>query len=278
MSKHNKKRNVGIIYEQLLLSLSEAIVENGEDRISTIKEILKIHFKPGTELYKEFRLFNALVKTRVTSEALVSRILEESRKAAQDHDAQQLRIEKSLLIRDINHKINNPQFYAQKVKEYREYATIQTLLNDWRKSSPDVGRLMEYEGKVHAFLLSEKKESKLSDESDSSINKLTVKLMNKKFNSKYRSALNEEQAGIIQNYIFNDGGGMSAELLTIKENTIRELASFKRKCSNKFLLEKIDRVIQNINDLNESQINDDQIAKFLLISKLKDEILENNNV
>ena len=44
MIKHNKKRNVGIIYEQLLLTLSKALVENNTNRVSIIKKIINDHF------------------------------------------------------------------------------------------------------------------------------------------------------------------------------------------------------------------------------------------
>ena len=60
MSNHNKKRNVGLIYEQLIRYASKCILEGKTDRAEIAMQIMKEHFRPGTELYKEFRLFNAL--------------------------------------------------------------------------------------------------------------------------------------------------------------------------------------------------------------------------
>lgn len=279
MSKHNKKRNVGIIYEQLLLSLSKAIVENDETRVRSIKNIINGHFSPGSELYKEFRLFNALIKTHTTSESLASRILEESKNAAREHDAQKLRSEKSLLIKDINHILNDPNFYAQPVSEYRAYATIQTLLNDWRSNSINLGRIVEYEGKVHSMLLTpSKSEKNLQEETDNNVNRLTVKIMNEKFNKKYGAVLNEAQTRIINTYIFENTEYITEEFKSLKENSVNELNEFKKECSNNFLMKKINQVITNIKSLDENKINDDQVAKFLLISKLRDEILEKKDV
>ena len=94
---HNKKRNIGIIYEQLLRSIARFLVEKDEKKYKTALVILKSNFKPGSQLYKEFRLFNALVKTTVDSDSLALRILSEAKEAALEYDVHELQKEKSLL-------------------------------------------------------------------------------------------------------------------------------------------------------------------------------------
>ena len=61
--KHNKKRNVGLIYELLLRHLSSRIIVNDKKGAKIATAILEKHFSKGSELYKEFRLFNALAKS-----------------------------------------------------------------------------------------------------------------------------------------------------------------------------------------------------------------------
>ena len=134
MSSHNKKRNVGLIYEQLIRYASKCILEGRTERAEIAMQILKEHFRPGTELYKEFRLFNALIQTTVPTEALALRVLEEARKAATTHDSGRLDTEKSALIRNINKRIDFPGFFDMRIPEYRKLATVQTLLNDWRST------------------------------------------------------------------------------------------------------------------------------------------------
>ena len=270
---HNKKRNVGLIYEQLLRQMSVCLVEKDEKKLKIVKNILTKHFKPGTELYKEFRLFNALAKTTLPSESLATRVLGEARRAAQESNSKNLSREKSALIKEINCNLNDSQFYNQKIPLYREYATIQVLLNDWRSGS-NIKRIAEYETKVYEMLLKEKKDLNLKDQSNQSINKLTVKLMLEKFNKKYNQFLNEEQVKIIKNYVFFTNEEMNSYLEGLKVSTIAELHRYRKKCDNEVLLEKIEKVIENINFLNESTTEDDSIAKFLLISKLKEEIKE----
>ena len=155
---HNKKRNVGIIYEQLLRLIAKHLVEGNKDKHQEGLAILKRNFKPGSELYREFRLFNALVKTTVPNDSLAARILAEAKLAALDFDAQQLRKEKAQLIKEINRGLNYPDFYQQKVVDYRSYATIQTLLNDWRLGSrADLMRIAKYENQVCQWFAYRKK-------------------------------------------------------------------------------------------------------------------------
>jgi hypothetical protein len=81
MAKHNKKRNVGLIHEQIVRYASERVVDGDEAKTKKAISILSNHFRAGTELYKEFRLFNSLVHTNVSSKAIARRIIIESKDA-----------------------------------------------------------------------------------------------------------------------------------------------------------------------------------------------------
>ena len=275
MPKHNKKRNIGIIYEQLLQTLSRAVINKDRDQIKNIKEILSGNFKPGTHLYREFRLFNALVNTTVPSDSLASRILDEAKRGAINFDLKQLNLEKSKLIKSINYKLNDPKFYSQRVDEYRSYATVQTLLDDWRRGEKaNMTKLVEYELKVHSMLLSDKRANKLSEKVNPEVNKVTVKIMLEKFNKKYGSTLNSEQMNIVKDYIFNSDSQIIPKLKQVKENTLKELNSLKKTCDNKILVSKVDKVYESVVTLDENIISDDNMSRFMLVSRLKEEILE----
>ena len=279
MSKHNKKRNVGIIYEQLINSISACLVEGKTSKGDEIIDIMKRHFKPESELYKEFRLFNALVKTTVSTDSLASRILEEAKKAAQNHDARQLEREKSLLIRDINQKINDDNFYSVRVENYRTYATIQTLLNDWRAKSPSIKRVAEYEDKIHSWLRENKEDQKVEDHVTPNVDRLSVKLMREKFNKKYKN-LSERQKNMLVDYMFDESAGnkkMSENLSGIKVDLVSELDNFKITCENKVLQEKLPTVIEKVSSLDPCNLEDDNITRFLLAIKLCEELTENTN-
>ena len=106
MAKHNKKRNVGLLHEQLVRHASQMTVEGNSAAADKTIKILIEYFSEGTELLREFRLFSALAHPRVGNPDVARRIVEESRRACSDHDPHALNKEKSALIREINHSIN----------------------------------------------------------------------------------------------------------------------------------------------------------------------------
>ena len=285
MSKsHNKKRNVGIIYEQLINYISQTLVEGKKKETDTAIEIIRKNFRPGTELYKEFRLFNALVKTHVASESLATRILSEAKRAAQDHDSKKLRSEKSQLIREINHNLcEGSNLYSRRIENYTTYATIQTLLNDWRsKEVQDISRVALYESKIHGWLLKEKEDLELDEQKTSNVNRLTVKLLEEKFNKKYQGTLSKKQKKILKSYAFSSDDANDKELKEslekLKNDVLKNIKKFSHTCENKTLNKKISKVSTLIESLDEVEYSDTAMSRHLLLSKLNEELEGKDNV
>ena len=135
-------------------------------------------------------------------------------------------------------------------------------------------KLVEYELKVHTMLLTEKTSNKLSEKVDPEINKITVKLMLEKFNKKYGSTLNSEQMNLIKDYIFNSDSQMVLKLKDLKANTLKELKGLRKRCNNEIISGKVDKVYKNVLTLDENIVNDESLSRFMLVSRLKEEILE----
>jgi hypothetical protein len=275
-NQHNKKRNVGIIYEQLLRRASVFMLENDEKKAAHCVKIIKTYFKPGSELYREFRLFQALLNTTTRSEPLAVRILEEARRGAKMFSQQQLDIEKSRLIREINHTIDDPDFFNQPVKEYRLYATIQTLINDWRRSDDaSLMRVADYEQKLVEWL-SKDKESlpELQEMVDDNVNTLSVKIMTEKFEKKWSGKLTHEQASLIKDYVM---GRTDVNLLeTTKRRVMRGLKRLKESTDSAILLEKIDHINKQVSEIDVRNLDDDTVVKFMQLTQLQQELESKN--
>ena len=93
-----------------------------EDKASAQKalDIIDCRFNNDKELYREFRLFNALVKTTVKDTSVAAAILTEAKNAARRCNIKKLNNEKSLLIKDINYILNDKNFYYRRVSEYKK--------------------------------------------------------------------------------------------------------------------------------------------------------------
>jgi hypothetical protein len=281
MSNHNKKRNVGLIYEQLIRYASKCILEGKTDRAEIAMQIMKEHFRPGTELYKEFRLFNALVQTRVPSESLAIRVLDEAKNAALTHDPQKLDNEKSLLIRSINKKLDFPGFFDMRIPEYRKLATVQTLLNDWREKDSTVSsqRAM-YESKVVQHLTEKDQIAPIVKKSE--VTSLSLKLMQEKLERKYSSTLNQEQISLINLYVRastrNEPKPLSEACESVKKRAVHALSQLRNEKDNKFLVEKVDPVRKEIESLPEKNIQENDLSRYLTLIKLVSEVEEKENV
>lgn len=274
MKSHNKKRNVGLIYEQLIRFISRCLVENKSELAETAVTILKFHFKPGTELYKEFRLFNAMIQTTVPSEGIALRVLQEARVAAKNHDPLRLDREKSALIRDINKRLDYPGFFDIRIPEYKKMATVQTLLNDWRKSKADPLRVPMYESKVISHLMEKKEISKVERNPD--VTKLSLKLMSEKLSRKYSGTLNDDQLKLINLYIRAQTKGevrsLHVFLKESKEKALDSLREYKKSTKDKFLLEKANQAEKDIVNLVTEAKSEDDLARYLTVTKLMHEI------
>lgn len=273
---HNKKRNVGIIYEQLLATAARGLVENDITKVKTAQRIIKRFFKPGTELYKEHRLFKALVEPYIADGSLATKILGEAKNAARMHEQEHLEREKSKLIKEINYSFGK-SFYNQMIESYTDYATVQTLLNDWRSyGNADIARVSLYENKVHNILTREKVHKQLNEEKTPEVNTLVVKLMTEKFNNKYGKQLTEVQKTLIKQYVFVQDGGNSTgfvnTLKNIKENTLKQITNYKAKCDNQIVMKKLDEVRNNVFDLDVNQLNDTTFSRFLKLVDLSEEL------
>lgn len=275
MSKgHNKKRNVGIVYEQLLATAASAMVEGDKSRANTALKIVKKYFVPGTELYREFRLFNALLKTHVTSDALASRILEESKSAATQYDLSRLRAEKSGLIKEINHSLGKEDFYKTAVSDYKMMATIHTLLEEWRAKTPDVSRRVQYEAKLHSWLLSPRTDQDLNEMKTPDINDLTVRLMRESFNKKFGDSLSENQKEMIRLLVFE--GDTKAVVDKVREQVRlarRSLSLYESQCDSAHVRNKIPDVLQMLESLDPEDTSDSNVAKFMTVAQLCDELM-----
>jgi len=278
--QHNKKRNVGIIYELLLRSVSAAIVENDKARAQRALDIIEKYYSKSTELYKEYRLFNALVKSTVSDTPVAAAVLSEAKSAARRADHRQLDHEKSILIREINHNLGDEEFYQRRIPDYRYYATVQNLLNEWSQGDrSDLTKMVMLEGQVVQHLLIQKSEERIDLTTPApEVDSLVVKLMNEKFNQKYSDKLNNDQTALIQDYIFSIENGQeekfTARLTQLRENALTKVRQLKSSTKNQTLQERIPHIERALKNLQINELNDETISRFMTVSQLVTELNE----
>ena len=276
---HNKKRNATLLYEFLVIKIAKQLIEDNSNSIPL--DLLKKYFRPGTELFKELRLMQALLDTTVSSESLASSIIQEAKSAVKSHDAQRLDKEKSFLLKEINHKINDQYFFDQPILDYKMHATVQLLLNEWRLSSVnDMAQLIKLESTLHSWLLTDKQEKKPSAliEGSLGMNRLLVKTMTKKLNDKYKNVLLFEQKELLRTYmLYMKNNNKDLVLNVVKEIQDKALASidgYLLEEKKDHVVSKLNAVKQQIMSENMDIVDDLLVSKFMAYVKLVNEIRE----
>lgn len=277
--KHNKKRNVGLLFAQLSQSVSESMVEGNIDKANKALSIVKRHFNPGTELFKEFRLFRAIVATSVPSDSLASSIIGEAKAASKKIDTRLLKQQKSALIKDINYNLKEATFYDRKISDYKIFATVQTLLSEWRNESPDILVMSTFEKELHSHLLKEKELQDLNELKETDVNHLVVDIMRNKIEEKFGSQLNEDQISLLREYVFSDENKsvFFNKLKSIKTSMLTSLSDFEVKCENAMLKKQIPVVRESVLSLPVDAASDEIISRYLTLMRLDEELSTGDN-
>ena len=273
MTKHNKKRNSGLLYEFLVRSISRAMIENNNDRETIARHLVQKYFKHGTEIHKEFRLINALVNVPVGNENLAHTVIHEARAAANKFDAENLSKEKSTLIREINHKLGSGTVYKEAVPNYRDYATAGTILSYWRNEVDlDISTVINYEAQIIENLSRVPEENNIENEYDEQVDPLVVKVMAEKLNRKYESKMTPDQIMLIKTYTFSqDKNEIKLIAESIKEKALAKLNEYVDG-KEEDEIQKIQEVIELISNQKSEDLNDEALTRFLQMTQVVQEI------
>jgi len=282
LKKHSKFKNTGILFELLVRQVTSDMMSNQD---SKAVKIIKKHFT-GSEILKEYNLYNAILKAPKLSEAkaesLLTAVLEESKKL----DSELLSKEKYNLIKEIKKHYDVENFFKAKISNYKLSAAIYTLFETSRlKSLSDTTQLITSKLTLLEHITGElfdvkKVEKKAVEEflnEDKDIRMLAYKLIVEKYNEEYRD-LSAEQKDILKEYINNisDTKQLKTYLNGRIEEVKQQLTTLLPKVQDKVLIIKLKEVINLAKPLTERQaIKDEHLMSlmqyFELLKELKAE-------
>ena len=209
--KHSKFKNTGILFELLVRQITLEVL-NG-DTSEKAKKIVSEFFSPKTELNKELRLYELLMKEKYNSESRAEKFIDTVNEAHNRIDQKQLQREKYNLIKKINESFNMDEFLSSPISNYRVLASIYKIFESKRMSNYDVKdvfnskiTLIESITSKPSTLSSKKSNTTQIVESykkqDKDLRLLTYKILVETFNKKY-SNLDENQKNLLREYINN---------------------------------------------------------------------------
>jgi len=274
---HNKKRNVGLVYEFLTREVSAAVVAGDNPRAARALSIIAGHLNEGTELADELSMHRKVMEARGCSERLAHRIVDELKAAGIRLGARSASRDaaKSALIHEMNRTLGRDIFTRYRIPDYTAHASISILLSrgiDSRMDEAvDVARVEDH---LVEFLTSQPTERPHVDrEATMFAYKNAVGL----FEQEFGKELDADQADILREYVRVSLGGNRAPFERTFERHRTALREHLRvhRHDQEFrqdpdMSARLDEAIKDLDALDPS--NEESVERLMLYHNLKREI------
>ena len=282
--KNSKFKNTGILFELLVRQITADTLK-GVD--SPAIDLLKKYFVKS-ELGREYKLYESIQKSPTLNEnrasVLINTVLDNSKKFNRSF----LRKQKYNLINEIQKHYDVNQFFSSKIKNYKEMASLYTLIEGYNSSTMvDTEQLMNNKVTLLEHLTKQKlnptkKEEVLVEfaKYDKDTRTLTYKILLEKFNTKYE-ALSAEQKEVLKEYINSvDSTSSLRNFYNTKINELKSILNSEAKnIKDKATKIKITEVTKLLVELSKTdKINDDNLVDLLQYYELVKEIKISNGV
>jgi hypothetical protein len=277
--KHSKYKNPGILFELLVRQITADTLE-GKD--SPIKELLKKYFVK-TELGKEFRLYETLLKKTSLTEAKANVIIDTLLESSKTLNRKTIKKQKYNLISEIQKSYDLNEFFNHKLPNYKVYAAFYTLVETYNvqiNNDPEniINNKITILEHLTAAPISEKK---IKDEvleefkkSDKDTRILTYRIILENFNTKYDD-LNSHQKLILKELINSiDNTPRLKEFYTSKLNEVKnQLEKLNNKTKDPVTKIKLNEVISLIKPVDKThKVTDDDLVNLLQYCDLLTEL------
>jgi hypothetical protein len=280
--KHSKFKNTGVLFELLVRQITLEVL-NG-DKKETAKTIVREFFAPNTELNKELRLYDILLKEKYSSETKADRLVETVCDAHAKLNQSALSKEKFNLIKEVSAKFDIEQFLSSPITNYKVLASIYKVFESKRETNYDIKdifnskiTLIENITSKPSQKLQPTEDKKLIEtykQQDKDLRLLTYKILVETFNKKYTN-LDDSQKNLLKEYINNITNTTKFKDYVAVElpNIVAELKAIKTKVQDKVTTIKLSETISVLEKMKMSKtVSDSQVSSIMLSYELIKEL------
>lgn len=279
--KHSKFKNTGVLFELLVRQITLEVL-NG-DKTENAKKIVKEFFAPGTELNKELRLYDLLLKEKYSSENRAEKFVDTVSSAHSKLNEGKLTKEKYNLIKEIRSSFDIEQFLSSPISNYKVLASIYKVFESKKSENYDIkdvfnSKITLIENIISKPVSTNKQQvDKIVEtykKQDKDIRLLTYKILVETFNKKYTN-LNDEQKSLLREYInnVNNTSKFKDYVSTELPKIIKELKSIQSKVSDKVTKIKLAETVSVLGKMKfGNSISDNQVSSIMLSYELIKEL------
>jgi hypothetical protein len=280
--KHSKFKNTGVLFELLVRQITLEVL-NG-DTTENAKNIVREFFAPATELNKELRLYELLLKEKYSSETKADRLVETVCEAHTKLNYAKLSKEKYNLIKEISEKFDLEQFLSSPISNYKVLASIYKVFESKRDDNYDIKdifnskiTLIENITSKPTQMVKPAEDKKLIEtykQQDKDLRLLTYKILVETFNKKYTN-LDSSQKNLLKEYINNITNTTKFTDYVANEipKIVAELNSIKSKLKDKVTQIKLSETISVLEKMKMGKsVSDGQVSSIMLSYELIKEL------
>ena len=277
--KHSKYKNSGILFELLVRQITADTLE-GKD--SPIKGLLKKYFVK-TELGKEYRLYETLLKRTSLTETKANVIIDTLLESSKTLNRKSIKKQKYNLINEIQKYYDLNEFFNHKLPNYKTQAAFYTLLEMYNTPTPInpeyiiINKVTILEHLTAAPIAEKKVRENILEEfrkEDKDTRILTYRIILEKFNGKYNE-LNIHQKLILKELINSiDNTPRLKEFYISKSKEIKkELTTLNNKTKDPVTKIKINEIISLIKPVDKNyKVTDNDLVDLLQYCDLLTEL------
>jgi len=271
--KHSKFKNTGILFELLVRQIASDTLA-GKDSLAL--EIIKKHFKRGTELSKELKMYQALTKENFDSQYKAQEFVNIILQERGNLNESILRRQKYNLIKSIKESFVMEDFFKYRVNNYREMASVFKMFEHTQSVSPKEyvdckNTILETITKKDVEIVTEATDKEYASQ-PKEVRMLAYKFLIDSFNSKYTN-LSESQKTILRNYINNVDNSDKLRKFVLSEVKKLKTEFGKLKIGDKVTQIKLNETVTLIDNITASKvISENQVLSLLRYHELLQEL------
>ena len=283
--KHNKFRNSGILFELLVRQVTIDTLKGSD---SPAIDIMKKYFVK-TELGKEYKLYESLMKVKVLNEGRANTIISTILESSTNLNKTLLKRQKYNLIKEIKDNYDLNTFFGIKIKNYKELASLYTLMEGYNSTTyVNPSQMVDNKITLLEFLVKSEINVKDSKEDilkefqtyDKDLRILTYKVLLEKFNEKYDS-ISSEQKNILKEFINSVDSTpklrefYNSKIINLKDILVKESKNIKDPATQVKILE-VSKLLTEID--KSSKVSDDNLVDLMQYYELVQELQKTNGV
>jgi len=281
-SKHNKKSNVGLMFEFLSRHMVSGVMQKDNRRARQAVRILKKFYHPRSSLYEEFNLFNTLLYSQARSRDSATKLLYAVLEKARGLPYLQIGRQKYNMLCEIYKVLGGRGFFNAPVANYSVYAAIQRMLDDARghRQIGDIADRVSCEERVLDHLCDNTEVKRIVEykrqglyQERFDVDNLTYKILMEKFNRKWNGRLSVAQTKVLREYILSPN---SKAFNIYADKKFQEVTSYLRnyqkKAADPTITLKVEAVLKKLMEKKRD------LPYLLVCVKLCEDIAEGGDI